>query len=659
MSNWLGFRPPASTVTCKFTTAINGIPATLGGSPVVSVYQSGNTTEVTTGVTLTADYDNRTGYNDLTIDMSTGNSFYIPGKEFSAVITTGTLNSQSVAGTEVCSWTVPGGSGAQDAPTDAVYLQIAQAGGASSITLDSGASATTDFYKGLSVAIIAGTGVGQAGRVITAYNGSTKVATVTPAWATNPGSTSVFMLLSAGADVETILGTASVGAAGYVGIDWGHVNAPASAVNLSATTVNLVNTTTTVTNQLTAAQIATGVWQDAVAGDFTTNLSIGKSLYTSGVVPGGSGGLFIAGSNAATTVNITGNLSGSVVSVTGAVGSVTGNVGGNVVGNVNGNVVGSIGSVGNVTNIVTGVWQDATAGDFTVASSIGKALYVNNVAPGGAGGHFIAGTNAPVTITGSGDALTLLSTGGGGHGFKITGDTTGDGIHVSGGGDGSGIYAEAGTGTGGYGIKALGRGTSKDGIHAEATGNAGHGINAISNAAGAGIRAQGDSNGIYASGGVSDGHAILAVAGGLGDGIHAIGGAANYAGGIVGIAGTGSNGQGFIGLGDGTGAGLYAKGGAAGAGIYAIGQGGEPDIDANNISAISEVAWAEPGQGAPPASATLIEKLGYLFKAWRNKSTQTASEYDLYNSAGNVVDQKAAVSDNGITFTRQNVVSGP
>ena len=94
-----------------------------------------------------------------------------------------------------------------------------------------------------------------------------------------------------------------------------------------------VGTVTTVTNQLTAAQIATGVWQDATAGDFTTASSIGKALFTGNVVPGGAGGLFIAGTNAATsittalTANITGNLSGSVGSVTGAVGSVTGAVG--------------------------------------------------------------------------------------------------------------------------------------------------------------------------------------------------------------------------------------------------------------------------------------------------------------------------------------------
>ena len=53
---------------------------------------------------------------------------------------------------------------------------------------------------------------------------------------------------------------------------------------------------------LTAAQIATGVWQDATAGDFTVSSSIGKSLYTTGVVPGGAGGLFIAGTNAATVI---------------------------------------------------------------------------------------------------------------------------------------------------------------------------------------------------------------------------------------------------------------------------------------------------------------------------------------------------------------------
>jgi len=114
-----------------------------------------------------------------------------------------------------------------------------------------------------------------------------------------------------------------------------------------------VGTVTTVTNQLTAAQIATGVWQDATAGDFTTASSIGKSMYTSGNVPGTAGGHFIAGTNAATTITtgltttFTGNLTGSVGSVTGAVGSVTGAVG-SVTGAV-GSVTGAVGSVTGLT----------------------------------------------------------------------------------------------------------------------------------------------------------------------------------------------------------------------------------------------------------------------------------------------------------------------
>lgn len=70
----------------------------------------------------------------------------------------------------------------------------AQAGASGSITLDASASAVDDFYKGNIVAISSGTGAGQA-RLITGYTGSTKVATVSPNWATNPSSSSIFTVL--------------------------------------------------------------------------------------------------------------------------------------------------------------------------------------------------------------------------------------------------------------------------------------------------------------------------------------------------------------------------------------------------------------------------------------------------------------------------------
>lgn len=67
----------------------------------------------------------------------------------------------------------------------------AQAGAASTITLDASASATNGFYVGQWIHLTGGTGQGQYAQ-ITAYVGSTKVATVSPAWPTVPDNTSTF-----------------------------------------------------------------------------------------------------------------------------------------------------------------------------------------------------------------------------------------------------------------------------------------------------------------------------------------------------------------------------------------------------------------------------------------------------------------------------------
>lgn len=73
----------------------------------------------------------------------------------------------------------------------------AQAGASGSITLDASASITDDLYKGCLIAISSGTGAGQA-RLITGYTGSSKIATVSPNWITNPSSSSIFAVLPFG-----------------------------------------------------------------------------------------------------------------------------------------------------------------------------------------------------------------------------------------------------------------------------------------------------------------------------------------------------------------------------------------------------------------------------------------------------------------------------
>ncbi len=130
-----------------------------------------------------------------------------------------------------------------------------------------------------------------------------------------------------------------------------------------------IPTVTTVTNQLTAAQIATGIWQDTTAGDFTTASSIGKSLYTSGAIPGAAGGLFIAGSNAATTANITGNITGNL---SGSVGSVTAGV--TVTTNNDKTGYTLVVTPPTAADIATAVWTDTTGSDFATTSSPGKIL---------------------------------------------------------------------------------------------------------------------------------------------------------------------------------------------------------------------------------------------------------------------------------------------
>ena len=68
---------------------------------------------------------------------------------------------------------------------------------------------------------------------------------------------------------------------------------------------------------------------------------------------------------------------------------------------------------------------------------------------------------------------------------------------------------------------------------------------------------------------------------------------------------------------------------------------------------------AQPGQGNPPVPATLASMVAYLYKAFRNKLTETSTTQSLYNDDGDTVDQKSTVEDNGTTYTRGEIVSGP
>ena len=83
------------------------------------------------------------------------------------------------------------------------------------------------------------------------------------------------------------------------------------------------------------------------------------------------------------------------------------------------------------------------------------------------------------------------------------------------------------------------------------------------------------------------------------------------------------------------------------------------DVNAEVVDALNTDTYAEPAQGAPGATISLADKIGFLFKAWRNRTTQTATEYALYNDDATTVDHKATTADDGTTFSRTEIATGP
>lgn len=256
----------------------------------------------------------------------------------------------------------------------------------------------------------------------------------------------------------------------------------ASTTNITAGTITTVTTTTTATNLtnlptipanwLTAAgtasdfgtEVAAAIWQDAVAGDFTVASSIGKSLFTGNVVPGGSGGLLISGSNSGTTTL-------GALTVTGA-STLTGNV--------------------------------SMAAGLTITQSTSNGHGITTT--GNGTGHGLLATSGSGA---SGDGIAGIAASTGGNGISAQGGATnGVGLRATGGGTGFGIFAVAGTGGSAHAVAIQCSGAGGNGIDVNA--GAGHGINILA--------AGNTKHGILSTGGsagTSDGIRAVAGTGGV------------------------------------------------------------------------------------------------------------------------------------------------
>jgi hypothetical protein len=148
----LGDYDPTAVLYGKFTTfrPSTGAAFTLAGTPAISVYKDNSTTQSTAGVTLTADFDSVTGLNHFAIDTSADGTFYAAGSFFDIVITTGTVDSVSVVGSVVASFTLRKDSSLK--PTTAARtLDVTATGEAGIDWANIGAPTTTVNLSGTTV----------------------------------------------------------------------------------------------------------------------------------------------------------------------------------------------------------------------------------------------------------------------------------------------------------------------------------------------------------------------------------------------------------------------------------------------------------------------------------------------------------------------------
>lgn len=99
-------------------------------------------------------------------------------------------------------------------------------------------------------------------------------------------------------------------------------------------------------------------------------------------------------------------------------------------------------------------------------------------------------------------------------------------------------------------------------------------------------------------------------------------------------------------------------GGNVSGSIGSLGATAKSDVNAEVLDVLATDTFSQPGQESPAATQSLKNMIAYLYKAWRNRHTQTSSEYALYADDGTTKDQEAAVSDNGTTFERGEVSTG-
>jgi hypothetical protein len=210
-------------------------PQTLSGTPVVSVYKNGSTTESTTGVTLTVDFDSRTGLHQVLIDTGTDLTFYSSGSDFEIVLTAGTSDGVSVVGRSLGKFSLHARSALR--PTIGGRTLDVSAGGEAGIDwANIGSPTTTVNLSGTSTLALEPTTANRKLDVSTGGEAGID-------WANIGSPTTVVGLTgtSTRSLQPTVLGrTLDVASGGEAGVDWGNIANQNATVFLTGTAIGAV-----------------------------------------------------------------------------------------------------------------------------------------------------------------------------------------------------------------------------------------------------------------------------------------------------------------------------------------------------------------------------------------------------------------------------------
>lgn len=614
MGQSLGDFDTSAVIYGKFATyrPSTGAAFTLAGTPALSVYKDNSTTQSTTGVTLTADFDSVTGLNHFAIDTSADGTFYSSGSFFDIVITTGTVDSVSVVGSVVGSFTLRKNSALK--PATAGRTVVVDAAGlvdANTVKLGPSGSGTAQTARdiGTSVLLSSGTGTGQlslsSGGVSLSTSGLAAAADAV--W--DEATSGHVAAGSYGAQLQSpSSGTAQAGASTTITLVSG-----ASATNDYYKNDGIYILSGTGAGQFRFISAYVGATKVATVSAWATNPD-NTSVYT--LIPFGA----IAGATAPTA-----------------------------------------------SENAIAVWDELRA-SHTSAGTFGQ--YFQSIARSGTAQ---AGTTSSITLDSSASAtndlykysiVVILSGTGAGQSRQISGYTGSSkvatvGVNWTTAPDSSSVFMILPLGVDAATLAAIAdavwdearsghatAGTFGEYVFADATrlsGSATAAVNGKSFFDGTGYA--GTNNVIpqvtTVTGNVNG--SVASVTGSVGSVTGAVGSVTGAVGSVTGAVGsvTGNVGGNVTGS------------------VGSLATQAKADVNAEVVDALNVDTYAEPGQEAPGATVSLAKKINYLYKAFRNKFTQTTTTASLYADDGTTVDQKATVSDSGGTFTRGEFGTGP